>query len=217
MVTADNSGNVKGYVKNTDVIVPAREDKHLNVGAAVGNGTLTVIRDMGLKEPYVGQVELHSGEIADDLTYYFAESEQVPSSVGLGVLLSKENTVRHAGGFIVQLMPGAEEGVISRLEQNIAGLPYVTELLQRGLDPEGILKEVLYGFDIDMNGRSEVRFHCNCSRDRVERALMLLGKKELDEIIADGETIELKCEFCNKAYNFSINDLKKIRESTLKK
>ena len=217
VVTADNSGNVKGYVKNTDVIVPAREDKHLNVGAAVGNGTLTVIRDMGLKEPYVGQVELHSGEIADDLTYYFAESEQVPSSVGLGVLLSKENTVRHAGGFIVQLMPGAEEGVISRLEQNIAELPYVTELLQRGLDPEGILKEVLYGFDIDMNGRNEVRFHCNCSRDRVERALMLLGKKELDEIIADGETIELKCEFCNKAYNFSINDLKKIRESTLKK
>ena len=217
VVTADNSGNVKGYVKNTDVIVPAREDKHLNVGAAVGNGTLTVIRDMGLKEPYVGQVELHSGEIADDLTYYFAESEQVPSSVGLGVLLSKENTVRHAGGFIVQLMPGAEEGVISRLEQNIAGLPYVTELLQRGLDPEGILKEVLYGFDIDMNGQSEVHFNCNCSRDRVERALMLLGKKELDEIIADGETIELKCEFCNKAYNFSINDLKKIRESTLKK
>ena len=216
VVTADNSGNVKGYVKNTDVIVPARPDKHLNVGAAVGNGTLTVIRDMGLKEPYVGQVALHSGEIADDLTYYYAESEQVPSSVGLGVLMSKENTVRHAGGFIVQLMPGAEENVISRLEQNIAGLPYVTELLQRGLNPEGMLKEVLYGFDVDMNGRREVHFHCNCSRERVERALMLLPQKELDEIISDGETIELKCEFCNKGYDFSINDLKKIRETVEK-
>ena len=212
VVTADNAGHVKGYTKNTDVIVPARPDKHLNVGAAVGNGTLTVIRDMGLKEPYVGQVALHSGEIDDDLTYYFAESEQVPSSVGLGVLMSAENTVECAGGFIVQLMPGAEENVISRLEQNIAALPYVTELLKRGLDPEGILKEVLQGFEVSMNGTREVSFSCNCSRERVERALILLGKKELDDIIADGETIELKCEFCSRGYDFSIDDLKRIRE-----
>ena len=216
VVTADNSGNVKGYVKNTDVIVPARPDHHLDVGTAVGQGTLTVIRDMGLKEPYVGQVALHSGEIADDLTYYYAESEQVPSSVGLGVLLSGENTVEHAGGFIVQLMPGAQESVISRLEQNIVGLPYVTELLQRGLTPEEMLKEVLYGFDVEINDTRRVRFKCGCSRDRVERALMLLGKKELDEIIADGESIELKCEFCNKGYWFNIVDLKRIRAKQTK-
>ncbi len=215
IVTADNAGNVKGYVKNTDVIVPPRPDRHLNVGAAIGKGTLTVIRDMGLKEPYVGQVALHSGEVADDLTYYYAESEQIPSSVGLGVLLSKENTVEQAGGFIVQLMPGAEEGVISGLERNISGLPYVTELLGQGLSPEDMLKTVLYGFDTEISECRDVQFKCNCDRDRVARALMLLGRKELDEIIADGETIEMKCEFCGRGYDFSIEDLKEIRKAAV--
>ncbi len=216
IVTADPDGNVKGYVRNTDVIVPGRPDGHLNVGAAVGRGTLTVIRDMGLKDPYIGQVELHSGEIADDLTYYFAESEQVPSSVGLGVLLSRENMVEHAGGFIVQLMPGAEEEVISRLEKNIADLPCVTELLKEGMGPEEMLGRVLSGFDVDITADKKVYFKCSCSRERVERALMLIGDKELNELILEGKDIELKCEFCNKSYDFSLEDLKRIEEEIKK-
>ena len=212
LVTADNAGNVKGYAKNPSVILPPNAQGHLNVGEGIGSGSLTVIRDLGLKEPYTGQITLHSGEIADDLTYYFAESEQIPSSVGLGVLMNHDNTVREAGGFIIQLMPYAEEKIISHLEQNLQKAASVTEILKEGNTPEDMLKIVLEGFDVDFNGTMPVQFHCNCDRDHVEGALILLGKKELDSMIADGKEIELKCQFCGKAYQFSVDDLEGLKE-----
>ncbi len=212
LVTADNAGNVKGYAKNPSVVLPPNEQGHLNVGEGIGKGSLTVIRDLGLKEPYTGQIALHSGEIADDLTYYFAESEQIPSSVGLGVLMNHDNTVREAGGFIIQLMPYAEEKIISHLEQNLQKAASVTEILKAGNTPEDMLKIVLEGFDVVFNGTMPVQFHCNCDRDHVEGALILLGKKELDSMIADGKEIELKCQFCGKAYQFSVDDLEGLKE-----
>ena len=212
LVTADNAGNVKGYAKNPSVVLPPNEQGHLNVGEGIGSGSLTVIRDLGLKEPYTGQITLHSGEIADDLTYYFAESEQIPSSVGLGVLMNHDNTVREAGGFIIQLMPYAEEKIISHLEQNLQKAASVTEILKAGNTPEDMLKIVLEGFDVVFNGTMPVQFHCNCDRDHVEGALILLGKNELDSMIADGKEIELKCQFCGKAYQFSVDDLEGLKE-----
>ena len=212
LVTADNAGNVKGYAKNPSVILPPNAQGHLNVGEGIGSGSLTVIRDLGLKEPYTGQITLHSGEIADDLTYYFAESEQIPSSVGLGVLMNHDNTVREAGGFIIQLMPYAEEKIISHLEQNLQKAASVTEILKAGNTPEDMLKIVLEGFDVVFNGTMPVQFHCNCDRDHVEGALILLGKNELDSMIADGKEIELKCQFCGKAYQFSVDDLEGLKE-----
>ncbi len=217
VVTADNKGNVKGYVKRPDVIIPARPDHHLDVGGAVGKGTLTVIRDMGMKEPYVGQVALHTGEIADDLTYYYAESEQIPSSVGLGVLMSKENHVAQAGGFVIQLMPGTGDDVITKLEENLKKMPYVTEMLEKGLSPEEMLNEILGGFEVTVNSSMPVQFKCNCSRERVEGALMLLNDVDLCEMINDGEQVELKCEFCNTSYKFSVDDLKRIRKTALER
>ncbi len=210
LVTADREGNVKGYVKNEAVLIPNRADNHLDVGGAVGKGTLTVIRDMGLKEPYTGQIPLYSGEIADDLTYYFAESEQIPSSVALGVLVSGKGQVAQSGGFLIQLMPGAEEEVISTLENRLKGIRTITEMLSEGMGPEDMLNTVLNGLDVAFNGRQNVRFYCNCSRERVERALMLLGRKELEGMVSDGEDTELKCHFCNKAYHFSSEELKKL-------
>ncbi len=210
LVTADREGNVKGYVKNTAVIIPNREDNHLDVGGAVGKGTLTVIKDMGLKEPYTGQIPLYSGEIADDLTYYFAESEQIPSSVALGVLVSKEGSVARSGGFLIQLMPQAEEEVISMLEERLKGIKPVTEMLSEGMGPEDLLNTVLKGLDVKFNGRRNVRFYCNCSRERVERALMLLGRKELESMAVDEKDTELKCHFCNKSYHFSREELLKL-------
>ena len=212
LVTADNAGNVKGYAKNPSVVLPPNEQGHLNVGEGIGSGSLTVIRDLGLKEPYTWQIALHSGEIADDLTYYFAESEQIPSSVGLGVLMNHDNTVREAGGFIIQLMPYAEEKIISHLEQNLQKAASVTEILKAGNTPEDMLKIVLEGFDVVFNGTMPVQFHCNCDRDHVEGALILLGKNELDSMIADGKEIELKCQFCGKAYQFSVDDLEGLKE-----
>ena len=212
LVTTDNAGNVKGYAKNPSVVLPPNEQGHLNVGEGIGSGSLTVIRDLGLKEPYTGQIALHSGEIADDLTYYFAESEQIPSSVGLGVLMNHDNTVREAGGFIIQLMPYAEEKIISHLEQNLQKAASVTEILKAGNTPEDMLKIVLEGFDVVFNGTMPVQFHCNCDRDHVEGALILLGKNELDSMIADGKEIELKCQFCGKAYQFSVDDLEGLKE-----
>ena len=217
-VTADNHGNVKGYVTNPMVILPPNAQGHLNVGGAVGSGTLTVIRDLGLKDPYVGQIALHSGEIADDLTYYYAESEQIPSSVGLGVLMNHNNTVRQAGGFVVQLMPFAEEETIARLEQNLAGIAPVTTMLNMGNTPEQMLDLVLHGFDVNITERQDVRFRCDCSRDRCERGLILLGTEEVDHMIreyeASGEDLEMSCQFCNRKYTFTAEDLKRIRPRT---
>ena len=209
-VTADSQGNVKGYVGNPDVCIPANSKGKLDVAGAVGPGFLTVIKDMGLKEPYSGQVMLQTCEIAEDLTYYFATSEQVPSAVGLGVLMNKNNTVRQAGGFIVQLMPFAEEEVISRLEQNVQKINSVTNLLEEGHTPESLLEKVLEGFDIQINEKMDTRFHCNCSKERVAKALISIGRKELNEMIQEGKPIEMNCHFCNTNYNFTVEDLKEI-------
>ena len=209
-VTADSQGNVKGYVGNPDVCIPANSKGKLDVAGAVGPGFLTVIKDMGLKEPYSGQVMLQTCEIAEDLTYYFATSEQVPSAVGLGVLMNKNNTVRQAGGFIVQLMPFAEEEVISRLEQNVQKVNSVTNLLEEGHTPESLLEKVLEGFDVQINEKMDTRFHCNCSKERVEKALISIGRKELNEMIQEGKPIEMNCHFCNTNYNFTVEELKEI-------
>ena len=211
-VTADSKGRVKGYAVHPQVILPANSQGKLDVGGAIGAGTLQVIRDLGLKEPYVGQTDLQTGEIAEDLTWYFAASEQVPSSVGLGVLMEKNNTVKQAGGFIVQLMPFAEEKVIEKLEANLSRIHSVTKLLEDGNSPEQILGILLEGMDMELLSTMPVEFSCNCSRDRVAKALYSIGKKEMDEMIADGEPIEVKCHFCNRAYQFSVEDLKQIRD-----
>lgn len=209
-VTADSQGSVKGYVGNPDVCIPANSKGKLDVAGAVGPGFLTVIKDMGLKEPYSGQVMLQTCEIAEDLTYYFATSEQVPSAVGLGVLMNKNNTVRQAGGFIVQLMPFAEEEVISRLEQNVQKINSVTNLLEEGHTPESLLEKVLEGFDVQINEKMDTRFCCNCSKERVAKALISIGRKELNEMIQEGKPIEMNCHFCNTNYNFTVEELKEI-------
>ena len=212
IVTADSHGNVKGYAANPDVIIPLKSEEHhkLDVGGAVGKGTLSVIMDLGLKEPYSGQVELATGEIGDDMAYYFTVSEQTPSAVGLGVMVDTDRSVKNAGGFIVQLMPNTPEEVIARLEQNIAAMPSVTEQLEDGKTPEEILERVTEGLGLEITDRSDVRFHCNCSKERVSRALATIREEDLQEMIDDGEETEVKCFFCNSAYHFSVSDLKEI-------
>lgn len=209
-VTADSKGNVKGYVGNPNVVIHANDKGKLDVAGAVGIGFMNIIKDMGLKEPYLGQTELQTSEIAEDLTYYFATSEQVPSSVGLGVLMEKDNTVKQAGGFILQLMPFTEEEVISKLEDNLKHVISVTGMLEEGKTPEQILETLLEGFDIEINDRIPTQFHCNCSKERVEKALISIGKKEIKEMIDEGKEIELNCHFCNKNYLFSVEELKRI-------
>ncbi|MDL2296169.1 Hsp33 family molecular chaperone HslO [Lachnospiraceae bacterium OttesenSCG-928-E19] len=208
-VTADSKGHVKGYVLEPDVLLPPKNGK-LDVGGAVGEGVLSVIKDMGLKEPYAGQTVLQTGEIADDLTYYFATSEQVPSSVGLGVLMERDNTVKCAGGFIVQVMPFIEEEVLTILESNIANIQSVTQMLEKGMTPEKMIEEVLKGLDVTINDTMETDFSCNCSKERMEKAIISIGKKDIQEMIDEGENIEIKCHFCNSAYDFSVEELKGI-------
>lgn len=209
-VTADAHGNVKGYVGNPNVILHANDKGKLDVAGAVGVGFMNVIKDMGLKEPYVGQTVLQTSEIAEDLTYYFATSEQVPSSVGLGVLMEKDNTVRQAGGFIIQLMPFTEESVISKLEENLKKVTSVTALLEEGHTPESLLEVLLEGFDIEINEKIPTQFYCNCCKERVEKALISVGKKEIQDMIREGKEIELNCHFCNKNYIFTVEELKDI-------
>ena len=210
LVTADASANVKGYVFNPDVMLPPNEKGKLAVGTALGQGVLRVMKDMGLKEPYVGTTNLVSGEIAEDLTYYFATSEQVPSSVALGVLMNRENTVRQAGGFIIQLLPFAKEEVINRLEEKISNITSITELLDSGLTPEEILQEILGEFGLEQTETVPTKFWCGCERKRVERALISTGKQELNQMIAEGKTIEVNCQFCNKVYSFTIPQLEEL-------
>lgn len=206
-VTADAKGNVKGYPDVPDVILPANAKGKLDVGGALGNGYLQVIKDLGLKEPYVGKIELQTGEVAEDLTYYFAASEQVPSGVGLGVLMERDNTVKQAGGFIIQLMPFASEEVISKLENNLSKVAAVTSLLEAGNTPEQMLEILLEGFDIEFTDKIPVQFFCNCTKSRVEKALISVGKKELKSMIEDGKTIEVNCHFCNRDYEFTVEEL----------
>lgn len=214
-VTADSHANVKGYVGNPDVMLPPKNGK-LDVGGAVGIGLLQVIKDMGLKEPYVGQTILVSSEIAEDLTYYFASSEQVPSSVGLGVLMNKDNTVRCAGGFIIQLMPFATEETISQLEENLKDVTSVTDFLDKGYTPEQMLEKLIGHLDLEITDTIPTQFYCNCSKERVEQAVASIGKKDIQEMIDEGKDIEVKCHFCNTAYNYTVEDLKNILKRSKK-
>ena len=209
-VTADSHGNIKGYPLVPDVEIPRKGPGKLDVGDAVGSGTLTVIQDLGLKEPYSGQIELQTGEIAEDLAYYFTVSEQTPSAVGLGVMVDTDCTVKHAGGFILQLMPDTPEEVIAALEKKLADLPQVTSLMEQGLGPEEILTELVGDLGFEITERLPVRFFCNCSEERIAAALATLKDSDLQEMIDDGETIEVKCHFCNSAYHFTVEQLKEI-------
>lgn len=209
-VTADSKGNVKGYAYNPNVLLPPSEKGKLDVGKALDLGVLSVIKDMGLKEPYMGQTQLVSGEIAEDLTYYFATSEQVPSAVALGVLMEKDNTVKKAGGFIIQLMPFAEDGLAEKLEDKLKGMTSITALLEKGMTPKDIIHEILGEFGVEMLDTLSANFYCNCCKDRVEKALISVGSKELNAMIKEGKPVELNCHFCNSKYTFSIEELKEI-------
>lgn len=210
-VTADSKGNVKGFAQNPQVDLPLNAQGKLDVGAALDLGILTVIKDMGLKEPYSGQCELKTGEIAEDLTYYFATSEQIPSAVGLGVLVDTDQSVKQAGGFIIQLMPFTPDEVVDKLEKKIQQIDSVTQMLDRGLTPEQILEEILGDFGIEFTDKIETNFNCDCSKERVARALATLSKKDLDSIVADGENVEVKCQFCNSAYEFTVDEIKQMK------
>lgn len=214
-VTADSHCKVKGYVNEPLVLLPANAAGKLDVSGAIGPGTLTVIKDIGMKEPYSGQIDLISGEIAEDLTYYFAVSEQVPSSVALGVLMNKDNTVRQAGGFIIQLMPDTSNEVIDELENKLSTIKPVTTMLEEGMKPEDIAEEVLGSLGVRIMDKALTSFECNCSKKRVEKALISLGKKELASIIEDGEPIEMNCHFCNTNYIYSVEELKEIFAATI--
>ena len=209
-VTANSKGEVKGFPNVAVVDLPPKNGK-LDVGGAIDLGIMRVIKDMGLKEPYVGTVELQTGEIAEDLTYYYAVSEQIPSSVGLGVLMNKDNTVNVAGGFIIQLMPFTPEEVITQIEENLKTLPSVTDMLSSGKTPEQMLETVLAGLDLQFMETYPVSYKCDCSRDRVIKSLASLGKEDMDDIIADGKPVEVRCQFCNQAYEFTIDELKAFR------
>ncbi len=214
VVTSNSEADVKGYVVNPDIAMPATEEGKLDVGGAVGAGTLYVMRDLGLKEPYIGQCALQTGEIAEDLTYYFAVSEQVPSSVGLGVLLNRDGprpgSVKCSGGFLIQLMPGTSDDIIDRLENKLSSTRPVTAMLDAGLSPEGILEELLGEFTLTVTDEIPTRYHCDCSRDKIERALISLGEKELQEMIADGKPVEMACQFCNKKYRVTVEELTEL-------
>lgn len=209
-VTATSKGTVKGYANSPQVMLPPSPKGKLDVGGAFGAGMLTVIKDLGLKEPYVGQTNLVSGEIAEDLTYYFATSEQVPSSVALGVLMNKNNTVRHAGGFIIQLMPFADEKVIDKLEENIAKINGITDLLDKDMTPEMILEQILGDFNLEILDKVTTGYECNCSKERVEKAVISIGRKDIQEMIDDNEPVEVNCHFCNENYIFDIAELKEL-------
>lgn len=210
-VTADSGGNVKGYPEVPDVLLGVNDKGKLDVAGAIGTGILNVIKDMGLKEPYVGQIALQTGEIAEDMTYYFATSEQVPSAVGLGVLMEKNNTVKQAGGFIIQLMPFTDEAVIARLEEKVAAVTSVTDLLEQGYTPEKLLEHILGEFGLEITDRIPAQFYCNCSRERVTKAILSIGEKEIQEMINEGKPIEVNCHFCNTSYQFTPEELKVLR------
>lgn len=213
-VTADSKGKVKGYVYNPEVLIHANDKGKLDVAGAIGEGMLSVIKDMGLKEPYVGQTRLVSGEIAEDLTYYYATSEQVPSVVALGVLMNRENTVKRSGGFIIQLMPFAEETLIDRLEEKINGIAGVTSLLDQEMSPEMILEHVLGEFGLEIHDQLPATFECNCTKKRVEKAIISIGHKDINEMIEENKPIEVNCHFCNKHYQFSVDELKQMLDKS---
>lgn len=208
-VTADSKANVKCYVKQPAVLLPPNSKGKLDVAGALGPGFLNVIRDIGMKEPYNGQTHLVSGEIAEDLTYYFAISEQVPSSVGLGVLLHKDNHVRQAGGFIIQVMPYAEDSVVAVVEDSVKQMHSVTDLLEQGMAPEDMVYHLMGSLDVEILEKIPTQYSCNCSKERVAAAVASIGRKDLQEMIDAGETIEVNCHFCGSHYHFTAEELKK--------
>lgn len=209
-VTATPDGQVKGYPICADVDLPLKANGKLDVGTAMGIGVMNVIKDMGLKEPYVGQTVLQTGEIGDDLTYYFATSEQTPSSVGVGVLVDRDYTVKQAGGFIVQLMPFATDEVVSKLEKNLGTIHSVTSLFEEGLTVEEIVARIFDGMDYEILDNMDIGYHCNCSKEKVTKAIISIGKKDIKEMIDDNKPIEVNCHFCNTNYVFSIEELKEM-------
>ena len=209
-VTADSHGNVKGFAANPSVDIPLKRAGKLDVGGAVGKGFLTVIMDLGLKEPYNGQVEIQTGEIGDDLAYYFTVSEQTPSVVGLGVMVDTDSSVKHAGGFILQVMPDAAEETIAALEEKVAGADPVTTMMDNGMSPEDILEYYLGDLGLKITEKLPVRYYCGCSKEKVAGALATISTEDLQEMINDGEEIEVKCYFCNSAYKFSTEELEEI-------
>ena len=209
-VTADSHGNIKGFPANPCVDIPAKSKGKLDVGGAVGRGILTVVMDLGLKEPYNGHVELQTGEIGDDLAYYYTVSEQTPSAVGLGVMVDTDSSVKHAGGFIIQIMPDAEERTISAIEEKLASAEPITTMMDKGMSPEDILEYYLGDIGLKITETLPVRYHCGCTKDKVAGALATISTEDLEEIINDGEEIEVKCYFCNSAYKFSVDELKAI-------
>ena len=214
LATSDAVGNVRGYVHNPSITLLEKYAGKLDVGAAVGtDGMLTVIRDLQMKEPYIGSVALVSGEIADDVTAYFAQSEQTPTACALGVLVDTDHSVKVAGGYLIQLLPGAPEEVISRLEQGIAKAGAVTPLLSDGLTPEDILRRVMADFELEFLETTEVSYKCYCSRERVTSTLISVGKKDLQEMIDEGKPVTIECQFCDTKYRFTPEELRELLAS----
>ena len=214
MTVSDAEGNVRGYPGNPDVDLPLNEKGKLDVAGAIGReGTLTVIKDLNLKEPYIGRTPIVSGEIAEDVTHYLMVSEQTPSAVALGVLVDRDWSVKKAGGFLIQLMPGADELTITKLEWAIAHTAPVTELLEQGLSPEDILRRLLEEFEVEVLERGEKCYRCDCSRERVERVLISMGAKELETLAREQEVIEVGCQFCTQKYRFTSEELLNLVDS----
>ena len=207
-VTATPDGRVKGYPICADVDLPLKGNGKLDVGTAMGIGVMNVIKDMGLKEPYVGQTVLQTGEIGDDLTYYFATSEQTPSSVGVGVLVDRDYTVKQAGGFIIQLMPFATDDVVAKLEENLGAIKSVTALFEEGLTVEEIVDKIFSDMNYEILDKMDIGYHCNCSKEKVTKAIISIGKKDIKEMVDDNKPIEVNCHFCNTNYVFSVDELK---------
>ena len=213
LAVSDEEGNVRGYVTHPEVDLPLRQDGKLDVGAAVGHeGTLTVIKDLQMKEPYVGTIDLMGGEIAEDVAAYFVESEQIPTACGLGVLVDRDQSVRAAGGYLIQLLPGAGEDTIVKVEGGIMTAGSVSALLDKDPDPENLLRTVLSDFDMQILETSPVEYRCCCSRERVERALISLGEQELEDILRQQGKCQLTCQFCDAVYDFSGDDLRRLLE-----
>ena len=211
MAVSDAEGNVRGYVQNPHITLLEKYKGKLDVGAAVGKtGTLTVIRDLQMKAPYTGTIPLVSGEIAEDITQYFAQSEQIPTACALGVLVDVDQSVRAAGGYIIQLLPGAPDATIDQIEAGIRSAGNVTALLDSGMDAEQLLKKVLDGFDVEILETAPVEYRCYCSREKVERTLLTLGRDELEQIVRSGETLHVDCQFCDKIYDFTPENVQEI-------
>ena len=214
LAVSDNEGNVRGYVTNPQVELPLRADGKLDVGGAVGHeGTLTVIKDLHMKEPYVGTIDLLGGEVAEDIAGYFVESEQIPTACGLGVLVDRDQSVKSAGGYLIQLMPGATEDTIVKVEGGIMAAGPASALLERDPDPEHLLRAVMSDFDLKILETQPVSYKCYCSRERVERALISLGRKELEEMLREQGGCQLSCQFCDTVYDFSKEDLERLLAS----